>query len=97
MICSSREVPSVQAQGLRLTAGEQRGAVDARQVTDLALDGADLVELAAVGTGAVIEDRVAEQALFGELDGGLDLVGGVLRLLDIFRGSRRPRSLRRPA
>ena len=49
-------------QGLGFSAGEQRGAVRARQHADFDVDLADLVEFAAVGTAAVLEHLFAEDA-----------------------------------
>ena len=51
---------------LRLTAGEQRRAVDPRQPADLALDRTDLGEFTSIGTAAVAEHILAED-LFLEL------------------------------
>ena len=50
-------------QRLGLAAGEERGAMDAGQHADLALDVANLVEGAVVGTDAVVQNLVAEDVL----------------------------------
>src|ERR1700680_2099113 len=49
--------------GLGFAAGEQRRSVGAWQYAHLALDVADLVEFAPVGTAAVLQHLVAEDAL----------------------------------
>ena len=53
---------------LGLAAGEQAGAVGARQHADLDRDVADLVELAAVEALAALEDLVAQDLLLQVLE-----------------------------
>src|SRR5579884_1504408 len=61
-------------QRLRFTAREQRRAVRARQQADLASDRPDLIECAPVGTLALQQDIVAEDALFKPVEGLSHLV-----------------------
>ena len=65
---------------LRLAAGEQARAVAARQVAGGAGDRADLVERAAVGALALVEDHGAHRLLLELLEQRLDVlaVGGEL-------------------
>ena len=72
-------------QRLRLAAREDDGAVHSREVTGLGPDRADLVELPAVETHAVLE-RLDFHRLFLEL---VEDVLGVLLLLRVIRGQRR--------
>ena len=65
---------------LRLTAGEDRGAVHARQHARLDPDRADFVELPAVEPLAAVEDLVAEDLFLEVLDDELG-VGALLRLV----------------
>src|ERR1700691_2401517 len=64
-------------QGLRFAAGEQRGAVGARQHAGFDGDGANLIEGAAIRTAVVLQHLVAEDALFQRLE---DLLAFVLLL-----------------
>src|SRR5712691_10586385 len=54
--------------GLGFAAREQRGSVGAGKHADFALDVADLVELAPVGTPAVLQHLVAEDALLEHVE-----------------------------
>ena len=58
---------------LRLAAGEDAAAVDARNVVDLAPDSPDLVGFAAVGTYLFIDDHLAQLFLFHRLDDLLEV------------------------
>jgi hypothetical protein len=63
MICASRSVPSVAADGLGLTAGEQRRAVGLGQHADLAGDRAHGACVAAVDARLAGEDALAHDVL----------------------------------
>src|SRR5579859_77919 len=58
-------------EGLRFAAREQGGAVNARKQSGLAGDFADLVELAAVGTAARVQNFVAENFFLESVIGAL--------------------------
>ena len=55
-------------QGLGLAPGEQAGAVGGGQHAHFDVQGADLVELAAVQPGALLEDGVAEEGLLEQVE-----------------------------
>ncbi len=63
-------------QGLRFAAGEQGGAVRARQDADFAGDGPQILRRPAVDAFA-FEDQVANDAFFEGLEGMADLFGRV--------------------
>ena len=66
-------------QRLGLAAGEQRGAMGAGKDTDLAHDGTDVGEAAAVDPGAGLDDVAAHDLLLDMLEGAGDLLGIDLR------------------
>ena len=68
------------AEGLRLPAGEQHGAVHARQHADLNRDGTDRLRIAAVSAHALVEDRLALALLDQVPDDLADLLVVRLRL-----------------
>jgi hypothetical protein len=67
---------------LRLAAGEDRRAVHAREVVDLAPDVADLVRLATVDPEAFREDHVPHDLALDGGEGGLDVALAAHRLLE---------------
>ena len=76
------------AEGLGLAAGKDGATVSRRQVVGLAPDGADLVELTAVETGALVEHHVAHGFTLGvvivAVNHELDFVGeGLLGIVGI--------------
>ena len=60
---------------LGLTAGEEAGSVSARQVVHHAADRTDLLDRAAVGALALVEDHVAHGLLLERLEEALDVLG----------------------
>ena len=61
-------------QGLGLAAGEEAAAVGRGQDADLDVEGADLVELAAVQAHTLLEDGVAEEGLLQLVEAGHQLL-----------------------
>src|SRR5258708_7082033 len=70
--------------GWRFAAGEERRAVDAREQANFARDVANLVESAAIGTAALVENVVAEDIFAETLEGA----HGESALLFVFLGDR---------
>src|SRR5260370_37943685 len=75
---------SQRGKGLRVAAGEERRAVDAREQANCARDMANLVESAAIGTAALVENVVAEDVLAKTLESA----HGESALLFVFLGDR---------
>src|SRR5215469_14273089 len=64
---------------LRLAAREQRRAMRAREHTYFGFDGADLIELAAIGAAARLQHLVAKDALFEPIEQVAALFALILR------------------
>ena len=68
---------------LRLAAGENAAAVDARQHAGLAPDGADLGQAAAVGTDALLQNLLAHDLLVEVVERVIDLAEAALEALGV--------------
>src|SRR4029078_7520990 len=69
-------------QRLRLTTGEQAGAMRARDEPDLDRDGPDVGEAASVDPDPLVEDEPADGLLLEEAEQALADAGGAARLLE---------------